>query len=60
MMQVAGEPGGLELLWGRDVPAVPDASWAGSKVKEAGWSSGWFLKMRTTAFEKGPQKINVK
>lgn len=45
MMQVAGEWGRLGLSWGTDVPAVPDATWAGSKAKEAGWSSGWFLKM---------------
>lgn len=40
MTQVAGELGGLGLPWGRHMPAVPDASRAGSKAKEAGWSSG--------------------
>lgn len=45
MMQVAGEPRELGLSWDRNVPAMLGATWAGSKAKEAGWSSGWFLKI---------------
>lgn len=38
MMQVTGKLGWLGLPWGRDVPEMLDASWAGSKAKETEWS----------------------
>lgn len=54
-MKVAGDPGGLGLPRGRDAAAVPDASRAGSKDKEAGGAQADFLRHELLLLRKDPK-----